>query len=83
MPSGNYTLDVNVTGFTPFSESGVSIVNGTSRTLNIPLTIATQEQQVEVTADTRQLDTEPADNGNSVVLSGKDLDALSDDPDEM
>jgi hypothetical protein len=83
LPSGNYTLDVNVTGFTPFSESGVSIVNGTSRTLNIPLTIATQEQQVEVTADTRQLDTEPADNGNAVVLSGKDLDALSDDPDEM
>src|ERR1700761_5766487 len=46
LPAGNYTLDVNVTGFTPFSESGVSIVNGTSRTLNIPLTIATQEQQV-------------------------------------
>ena len=83
LPAGNYTLDVNVPGFTPFSESSVSIVSGTSRTLNIPLTIATQEQQVEVTADTRQLDTEPADNGNAVVLSGKDLDALSDDPDEM
>jgi Carboxypeptidase regulatory-like domain len=83
LPSGNYTVDVNVAGFTPFSESSVSVVSGTSRTLNIPLTIATQEQQVEVTADTRQLDTEPADNGNAVVLSGKDLDALSDDPDEM
>jgi hypothetical protein len=83
LPAGNYTLDVNVPGFTPFSESNVSIVSGTSRMLNIPLTIATQEQQVEVTADTRQLDTEPADNGNAVVLSGKDLDALSDDPDEM
>ena len=83
VPAGNYTLDVNVPGFTPFSETGVSIVSGTSRMLNIPLTIATQEQQIEVTADTRQLDTEPADNGNAVVLSGKDLDALSDDPDEM
>jgi Carboxypeptidase regulatory-like domain len=83
LPAGQYTLDVNVPGFTPFSESNVSIVSGTSRTLNIPLTIATQEQQVEVTADTRQLDTEPTDNGNAVVLSGKDLDALSDDPDEM
>jgi len=83
LPAGNYTLDVSVPGFTPFSESNVLIVSGTSRMLNIPLTIATQEQQVEVTADTRQLDTEPADNGNAVVLSGKDLDALSDDPDEM
>ena len=83
LPAGIYTLDVTVPGFTPFSESGVSVVSGTSRMLNIPLTIATQEQQVEVTADTRQLDTEPADNGNAVVLSGKDLDALSDDPDEM
>ncbi len=26
LPSGSYTLDVNVTGFTPFSESNVSIV---------------------------------------------------------
>jgi Carboxypeptidase regulatory-like domain/TonB dependent receptor len=83
LPAGSYTLNVTVPGFTPFSESGVSVVSGTSRTLNIPLTIATQEQQVEVTADTRQLDTEPADNANAVVLSGKDLDALSDDPDEM
>jgi hypothetical protein len=83
LPAGSYTLDVTVPGFTPFSESNVSVVSGTSRTLNIPLIIATQEQQVEVTADTRQLDTEPADNGNAVVLSGKDLDALSDDPDEM
>ena len=83
LPSGSYTLDVTVPGFTPFSETGVSVVNGTSRMLNIPLTIATQEQQIEVTADTQQLDTEPADNGNAVVLSGKDLDALSDDPDEM
>jgi hypothetical protein len=83
LPAGRYTLDVTVPGFTPFSETDVSVVSGTSRMLNIPLTIATQEQQVEVTADTRQLDTEPADNGNAVVLSGKDLDALSDDPDEM
>jgi hypothetical protein len=83
LPSGSYTLNVSVSGFTPFSETGVSVVSGTSRSLNIPLTIATQEQQVEVTADTRQLDTEPADNANAVVLSGKDLDALSDDPDEM
>ena len=83
LPSGSYTMDVNVSGFTPFSETGISVVGGTSRTLNVPLTIATQKQQVEVTADTRQLDTEPEDNGNAVVLSGKDLDALSDDPDEL
>jgi hypothetical protein len=83
LPAGRYALDVNVTGFTPFSETDVLVVNGTSRMLNIPLTIATQEQQVEVTADTRQLDTEPESNANAVVITGKDLDALSDDPDEM
>lgn len=83
LPSGSYSLDVSVAGFTPFSESGVSIVSGTSRALNIPLAIATQEQQVEVTADSTQLDTSPESNANAVVISGKDLDALSDDPDEM
>ncbi|MDQ1694149.1 MAG: hypothetical protein QOH85_1684 [Acidobacteriaceae bacterium] len=83
LPPGSYSLDANVPGFTPFSESGVLIVSGTSRLLNIPLAIATQEQQVEVTADTTQLDTAPESNANAVVISGKDLDALSDDPDEM
>ena len=83
LATGTYTVDVTVAGFTPFSESDVVIVGGTSRSLNIPLTIATQQQQVEVTAEAHQLDTEPADNGNAVVLTGKDLDALSDDPDEM
>ena len=83
VPPGSYSLDVTSTGFTPFSMSGVNIVDGGSRALNIPLTIATQEQQIEVTADTNQLDTTPESNANSVVISGKDLDALSDDPDEM
>ena len=83
LPSGSYSMDVSVAGFTPFSESGVSIANGTSRAMNIALTIATQEQQVEVTADSNQLDTTPESNANAVVISGKDLDALSDDPDEM
>ena len=83
LPAGTYNLNVTVAGFTPFSESGVTIVDGAARTLDIPLTIATQEQQVEVTADTNQLDTAPENNANAVVISGKDLDALSDDPDEM
>lgn len=83
VPAGTYSLDVTVSGFTPFAESNIVVVGGTSRLLNVPLTIATQEQQVEVTADTTQLDTSPESNGNAVVITGKDLDALSDDPDEM
>jgi len=83
LPAGQYTLDVNVPGFTPFSESGIAIASGASRAMDIALTIATQQQQVEVTADANQIDTEPPDNGNAVVISGKALDSLSDDPDEM
>ncbi len=83
LPPGNYSLNVNVGGFTPFSESGIVVVSGTSRALNVPLTIATEEQQVQVTADTAGVDLNPENNASSVVISGKDLDALSDDPDEL
>ncbi len=83
LPPGTYSLSATVQGFTPFAESGIVIVSGTSRSLNVPLSIATQEQQVQVTADTAGVDISPENNASSVVITGKDLDALSDDPDEL
>jgi hypothetical protein len=80
---GNYTLATSVAGFTPFSESGVNIAPGQSKTLNITLSIATQDQQVTVTAEQSQVDTSVDNNANSLVIKGKALDALSDDPDQL
>ena len=80
---GSYTITTTVPGFTPFSESGVTIAPGQSKSLNITLTIATQDQQVTITAEENQVDTNPDSNANALVIKGKALDALSDDPDQL
>ena len=80
---GTYTLGTTVAGFTPFSESGINIVPGQSKLLNVTLAIATQDQQVTITAEETTVDTNPDSNANAMVIKGKALDALSDDPDQL
>ena len=83
LPPGQYTIDTSIEGFTPFESKGVVIAPGTTKTLNIALTIAAQTQQVHVNAESSTIDTSPASNANAVVIKGADLDALSDDPDQL
>jgi hypothetical protein len=80
---GNYTVTTTVAGFTPFSKSGISIASGQSRLFNVTLAIATQDQKVTVSADEQSVDTSSENNANQIVIKGKDLDALSDDPDQL
>ena len=79
---GAYTVNANTTGFAPFTAS-ISLAAGKPTTLNIAMQIQMEQQQVQVEADTPTVDTSPDENANAVVLKGKDLDALSDDPDEL
>jgi hypothetical protein len=80
---GTYTLSTTIPGFTPYTQSGIAIAPGQSRSFNITLTIATQTQQITVTAESQSVDTGVDTNANQIVLKGKDLDALSDDPDQL
>ena len=80
---GQYTVDTTIQGFTPYELQGVAIAPGTSKTLNISLTIAAQQQNVQVNAENSSIDTSPESNASALVIKGKDLDALSDDPDEL
>ena len=50
---------------------------------NLALNIAVEQQQVTVTDEGAGLDTSPDNNASSIVIKGKDLDALSDDPDQL
>ncbi len=83
LPPGQYTIDTTIEGFTPFQSKGVAIAPGATRTLNISMTVAAQQQQVQVNAESSTIDTSPSSNANAMVIKGKDLDALSDDPDEL
>ena len=50
---------------------------------NLALSIAIEQQQVTVSEQDAGLDTSPDNNANAIVIKGKDLDALSDDPDQL
>ena len=80
---GLYTLRATAKGFEPFVKAGVAIEAGKPLSLNMQLEIAVQNEKVEVQDSGTQLDVSAAGNASSVVLKGKDLDALSDDPDEL
>src|SRR5713101_2530445 len=80
---GTYTLKAVAKGFALFTKEGVQIVAGQLQQLNIPLTIQIEEQKVEVTDSSTTVGVDPTNNAGAVVLKGADLEALSDDPDEL
>ena len=80
---GKYTVQVTAKGFAVYQQQDVAIAPGQVQRLNIPLSIEEQKQRVVVTDNPAQLDVAPANNASAIVISGKDLDALSDDPDEL
>src|SRR5579862_2310903 len=80
---GKYGLKVIATGFTDFSKDGVDVGAGVNK-LDVKLSIQTQEEKVMVTdQEGAALSVDPAANAGAIVIQGKDLDALSDDPDEL
>src|SRR6266568_3400838 len=79
---GKYTLHAAATGFAVSDDTQVQVAAGQRQPVNISLKIAVIESQVRVNADT-PLSTDAANNANQTVISGRDLDALPDDPDEL
>jgi hypothetical protein len=79
----NYSVTIGATGFSLFENDSVTITAGQIQKLDAQLAIEVQKQQVTVTDETTTVDVNPANNASALVLKGKDLDALSDDPDEL
>ena len=79
---GKYTVAVTAKGFAPTTKE-VEIAAGQLKDFDIPLAIVVKEEDIEVQSDSARVSTSSDNNGSSVVLTGKDLDALSDDPDEL
>ena len=83
LAAGQYTVTVEAPGFSPFTSPPIQIAAGQTQHLNISLSIQIEEQQVQVSGDTPGVSVDPDSNVSAVVFTGKDLDALSDDPDEL
>ncbi|HXT75437.1 MAG TPA: carboxypeptidase regulatory-like domain-containing protein [Candidatus Eisenbacteria bacterium] len=81
---GKYSVKIIAQGFTEFDNPAVEIAGGQVQKLDARLSIETQAEKVTVTDEAATaLDVNPASNAGAVVLQGKDLEALSDDPDEL
>src|SRR5271166_1405173 len=80
---GTYEIKAVAAGFAMFDKAGVALAAGQSLKVDISFTIAVQQEKVTVNSTATQLDVSPANNANSITLTGKDLEALSDDPDEL
>lgn len=83
LPPGNYTVTANAKGFAVFAQTDVAVTAGQVSQFNISLEIKVEEQKVNVQEETPQVDVNPANNASAIILTGKDLEALPDDPDEL
>jgi hypothetical protein len=80
---GRYTVTANAQGFAVFVQNDVGVAAGQVAQFNISLDINVHQEKVNVEEETSQVDVNPASNASAIVLSGKDLEALPDDPDEL
>jgi hypothetical protein len=79
---GKYTVSVTANGFAPGTQE-IEIAAGQLKKADIALRILVKEEHVDVQSEAARVSTASDNNSSSVVISGKDLDALSDDPDEL
>jgi hypothetical protein len=83
LPPGKYTVTANAQGFSVFVKDDVDVAGGQVAQFNISLDINVHQEKVTVQSEGPTLDVNPANNASAVILSGKDLEALPDDPDEL
>src|SRR5208337_877062 len=80
---GKYAVRAQAAGFAVFERQSVQIVAGQGTKLDIALQIAEEKEQVTVSDRTTQVSVAPQESSTSLVIKGEDLQALSDDPDEL
>jgi hypothetical protein len=83
VPAGTYSLTATATGFGTFVKLGIRVAGSAALTQDIKMSLQEQTQVVQVTAQSAQVSVDADSNASSTVIKGKDLEALSDDPDEL
>ncbi len=84
LASGNYVVKAVVEGFAPESSPAIQLAAGQSKRVDMSMATVVEQQSVTVTdEEAPMVSVEASGNTSSIVLKDKDLDALSDDPDEL
>ena len=79
---GKYMIQAQAGGFSASEPVEVEVTTARRDPLTLTLKVAEIESEVSVAADT-PINTDAANNANQQVISGKDLEALPDDPEEL
>lgn len=82
---GTYNVVATAKGFASLARQGVVLAADHPSNVTLTLQIQTQEEKVHVEgAEGRpELDVSASSNASSLIIKGRDLEALSDDPDEL
>jgi hypothetical protein len=80
---GGYVIQATYAGFAQFISPTIQLAAGQSKRVDVTMAVEVEQQQVVVTDDAPMVSTDAGSNASAIVLKGKDLDALSDDPDEL
>jgi len=79
---GKYSVRAEAEGFAVSEVFEVDVNAGQRATYDITLKVTIEEQKVTIDAET-PISTDSTNNANQTLITGKDLDALPDDPDEL
>jgi Carboxypeptidase regulatory-like domain len=80
---GIYSISVEAKGFAPQTIFSVVVTADRVREVKVSLKIAVEPQNVTISGQTARVGVNPDQNSNAMVLSGRALNALSDDPDVL
>ena len=83
LPPGSYTITTSAKGFAVSTEQNFAISTSQVQHFDIALEIQVEQEKVEVQEEGTNVSVSPSENASSIVIKGKDLEALSDDPDEL
>ncbi|MGA9055116.1 MAG: carboxypeptidase regulatory-like domain-containing protein [Terriglobia bacterium] len=80
---GKYTVKAIAKGFAVYEQQGIEISADQVQKLSISLQIEQEVQKITVSGEAPTVSVNPENNASSLVISGKELESLSDDPDEL
>ncbi|MGA2183319.1 MAG: DUF2012 domain-containing protein [Bryobacteraceae bacterium] len=84
LAEGSYTVIASSPGLKQFQPAAVDVAGG-PKTVNLLLRVTLEKQEVTVQGEGQgaTVSTEASSNAGAIVLKQQDLDALSDDPDDL
>src|ERR1700683_3624393 len=83
LPAGQYTLNVIAQGFSVYENDNVVVSPGPAQLLNVLMAIEVEQEKIQVSDTAPTVDVNPSNNAGAITISGKELEALPDDPDEL